>query len=302
MSSDSFSEWPCCGGVSPTVAREAPERVDLDPLGRRRRRAGSGRSTTRARTGRRSRSARRRGSAPRGPPGRDRPDRPEQLRGERVERVAAQPHLLDADARELGLALGQVVLDVLGDVGLDRHVRVGQLRVAAARPRSGSATGARRRSRRSGSAVAWSGIPSTGRACCRGRCRGAGCATASSAPARPAGRAARSAPRSTAAVDEHVAAAVEDLAARRGHVEVAHPVDLRLGQVLVAREHLQEPQAEEDDREQRQRDAADDRDPQRELRRQRRPTVLGGLDHRSRSRSGWSGGSAEPLGRAAGAG
>ena len=42
------------------------------------------------------------------------------------------------------------------------------------------------------------------------------------------------------------------------------------GEELVARQHLQVPEAEEDDREQRERDAAEDRDAQRELRRDRR--------------------------------
>ena len=56
-------------------------------------------------------------------------DGAEQLRGERVQRVAAQPHLLDADARELVLALLQVAEHGRADVGLQRHVGVGQQRL-----------------------------------------------------------------------------------------------------------------------------------------------------------------------------
>ena len=46
-----------------------------------------------------------------------------------MQRVAAQPHLLDADARELVLALGEEEVDVVRHIGLDRDVRVRQQRV-----------------------------------------------------------------------------------------------------------------------------------------------------------------------------
>ena len=52
-----------------------------------------------------------------------------------------------------------------------------------------------------------------------------------------------------AAGDQRLAFAVEDLAARRGDRQVARAVGVRLLDVLFAGEHLQVPQAEEDDRE-----------------------------------------------------
>ena len=58
---------------------------------------------------------------------------------------------------------------------------------------------------------------------------------------------------------ERAAVAVDDVAARRLDLDLAHAVLARLGDVLLAREHLQEPEAEEDDREQRERDAAEHR-------------------------------------------
>ena len=58
----------------------------------------------------------------------DRPDRPEQLGGDVVQWVRAQPDRLDLNPGELELALLKVEQGVLGDVLLDRHVRVGNLR------------------------------------------------------------------------------------------------------------------------------------------------------------------------------
>ena len=55
---------------------------------------------------------------------------------------------------------------------------------------------------------------------------------------------------------------------------------LRLGQVLVPGQDLQEPQPEEHDREQRQRDARGDRHAQRQLRGQRGTAVFGVRVHR----------------------
>ena len=77
-----------------------------------------------------------------------------------------------------------------------------------------------------------------------------------------------------AVVDEDVAVAVDDLAARRLDLDLADAVVVRLGQVLVAGQDLQVPEAEEDDPEDHERDAADDRDAQRELRRHRAPSGL----------------------------
>jgi hypothetical protein len=87
--------------------------------------------------------------------------------------------------------------------------------------------------------------------------------------------------RRRAVLHEDVAVTVEDLAARRLDAQLAHAVVARLLQVLVARQHLEVPQAEEDDREQHERDPAEDGDPQRELRRDRGQPLLGGdgLDH-----------------------
>ena len=81
------------------------------------------------------------------------------------------------------------------------------------------------------------------------------------------------------AVDERRPAGVQHLSAGRRDVDLAHPVDRGRLDVLVAGEHLQEPQAEEDDREQAQREAADDGDAQGQLRRQRGAPVLGRRGH-----------------------
>ena len=77
-----------------------------------------------------------------------------------------------------------------------------------------------------------------------------------------------------AVLDQDLAVAVDDLAARRLHGELAHLVVLRLGQVLVAGEHLQVPEAQEDDREGDDADPAEDRDPQRQLPRHRGPAPV----------------------------
>src|SRR4051812_6569228 len=78
-----------------------------------------------------------------------------------------------------------------------------------------------------------------------------------------------------AAVDDRLPAAVHDVTARRLDALVAHTVLVGVGDVLVAGQHLQVPQAEEDDREQRERDEAQAGHAQRELRRDRRAAVLG---------------------------
>ena len=75
--------------------------------------------------------------------------------------------------------------------------------------------------------------------------------------------------RRDARAHEPVAVAVDDVAARRLDLDLAHAVLARLGHVVLAREHLQEPQAEEDDREQHEREAPEHGDPHRELRRDR---------------------------------
>ena len=83
------------------------------------------------------------------------------------------------------------------------------------------------------------------------------------------------------ALDQGGPVHIDDLAARRGHQHVASAVLLGVSDILVARQDLEEPQAEEDDREHRQREAAEDRHPHGELGRQRRTAILweGGLNH-----------------------
>ena len=61
-------------------------------------------------------------------------------------------------------------------------------------------------------------------------------------------------------VDEHVAVAVEDRAARRVEPQRPHPVVVRAGEVLVAGQHLQRPEAQEEHREDGERDEAEHRD------------------------------------------
>ena len=78
-----------------------------------------------------------------------------------------------------------------------------------------------------------------------------------------------------AAADDRLARAIEDLPARGGNRQWPHVVGVGLLHVLFAGEHLQEPQAEEDDREHHQRQAAQHRDPQRQLRGDRRRGVAG---------------------------
>ena len=72
-----------------------------------------------------------------------------------------------------------------------------------------------------------------------------------------------------AVANQHLAVAVADLAAGRLHGHLAHAVALRLGQVLVAGQHLEVPEPEEDHPEYHQREAADHGNPRMELRRVR---------------------------------
>ena len=82
-------------------------------------------------------------------------------------------------------------------------------------------------------------------------------------------------------LDQHAAVAVDDVAARRLDPDLADAVLARLGDVVLARQHLQEPQAEEDDREQHEREAAEHGDAHRELRRDRRAALLDGRRHQT---------------------
>ena len=210
----------------------------------------------------------------------DRSNGPEQLPRDVLKRVGAQPHGLDLDAREGVLALLEVVEDVVGDVLLDRDVRVRDLGVLlgdraadrrqpqdpVARHRTFLPRGRDPEHRRQAAvqpSVLERGVPEV-----RGGERH-----------REVGRRDLNRDR-TLRVDQDAAVAIEDLPARRGHVDVPDPVDARLRQVLVAGQDLEEPQPEEDDREHRQREAAEDRHAHRELRRQRRTPRIRGLDHR----------------------
>ena len=65
-------------------------------------------------------------------------------------------------------------------------------------------------------------------------------------------------------VNQDIAVAVEDVAARGDHFVLAGAVVLGLGQVLGAGENLQVPEPEEEDGEEGDGDAAEDGDPQRE--------------------------------------
>ena len=67
--------------------------------------------------------------------------------------------------------------------------------------------------------------------------------------------------------DERLSVAIQDLAARRPHRDLADLVVLGRLRVLVPGQHLEVPEAEEDDREHHQRQAAEDRHAKRELRR-----------------------------------
>jgi len=69
-----------------------------------------------------------------------------------------------------------------------------------------------------------------------------------------------------AVVDEDAPVPVDDLAARGRGDDRANAVVVGLCQVVVARQHLQVPEAEEDDREHDERNAAEDGDAQREPR------------------------------------
>ena len=81
-----------------------------------------------------------------------------------------------------------------------------------------------------------------------------------------------------------LAVAVDDVAARRLDALLADLVVVRLGEVLVAGEHLQVPEPEEDDREERERDPAQDGDPPGELGADRRPPLSDRIDHESEVR------------------
>jgi hypothetical protein len=217
-------------------------------------------------------------------------DAAHQLGRQRVMRIAAQELALDVDAGEALGVLDQVVasrdvdVDLDGDVGvgqrrqglhdalldgLGRHVQhpreareaLGEVRRGRWRDRDQRPLPALRPARARGDVLAprRGGVALGGRQALRIDLHDRG----------------------GAVLDEHVAVAVEDVAPRRLDAQLAHAVVARLLQVLVAREHLQVPQAEEDDREEHEGDPAQHGDAQGELRRDRRPALVegGGIDH-----------------------
>ena len=194
----------------------------------------------------------------------------------RAERVAAQVHLLDGDAGEVPLVLEQVVAHRLRDVDLHADVRVRQRRASCwmtcsliaarhaehlrqARVARGELRRGGRRDRDRLAAAALRPPRARGHLLAPGRRRVAlglragwrgsswtTVATRFSTIARPLRS--RMLPRG----------------AETAHG--AHAVVERVLAVLVAGQHLHEPQAQEDDREEREGDAAEDRHAQRELR------------------------------------
>jgi hypothetical protein len=236
--------------------------------------------------------------------GADLADGAEDLRRQPVARVGAQVGLLDLDARELVGPLGDVGQQRGRDVGLQAHGRVrhddegvhdlavDRLRVGAEHrteaPVAGLQVGGgdlRDRLRlalvalRPGIALAGLLAPGGGEVALLVGQR----------------RRVELDDDRTAVAHDDLAAAVDDLAARRLDAQLAYAVDRRLGEELVARQHLQVPEAKEDDREQREGDAAEDRHAQRELRGDRGPAVVGGLHHHRRFGGPWESGLRPPV-------
>jgi hypothetical protein len=82
--------------------------------------------------------------------------------------------------------------------------------------------------------------------------------------------------------DELDAVRVHDVAARRLDPDLAHAVLARDRDVVLARQHLQEPETEEHDAEQDEREAAEHGDPPRQLRRDRPNPFRDALRHQAR--------------------
>ena len=170
-------------------------------------------------------------------------DPADHLRGQVVMGVEAQVDGVHGDAREVGLALADVGVDVLADVAL--HGRVGERQ----RPQLRTHRGADLRLVH---------LEHGCQALVEGRLHGLRLRQLVRADRdRVAG----------AVVHQHVAVAVHDLAPRGLDQDVPNLVVAGLGEVVVTRQDLQVPEPEEDDGEQNQCDAAEYRHPQRELRR-----------------------------------
>ena len=203
--------------------------------------------------------------------GADGPDGSEHVGADVAVRVLAEVDAGDRDPGKLVLALEEVRVEVARSVGLDGRGRVGHERVLAAHL----------------------GVDLVRRLADHGAQ-----ALVQDAAARTGGRELAGVDLHRdryAIVDQHGAVAIDDVAARRRDRDVADPVVVRLRPVLVAREDLEEPQAEEDDREHRQRDPTEDRHAQRELRRDGRAALVGQLEL-EHERLG-PGDRAEPAGR-----
>ena len=256
--------------------------------------------------------------------GRDLARGPEQLGAQLVVRVVAQVLLLDLDARELLLALADVVEGGAIDGRADRDVRVRQLgdtldhalvdrlgldvdHVAQAAVEAAQlelADGHGRDGHRRGLAGGARQAPAVAALLARGAAAALADVALERAQlvggrqARPLGLAALLAElvgllehrvgqrardelhhRRHARLDQHGAVAVDDVPARRLDPDLADPVVARLRHVVLARQHLQEPEAEEDDREQHEGEAAEHGDAHRELRRDRRAAFLDGVRH-----------------------
>jgi hypothetical protein len=174
---------------------------------------------------------------------RDLPDVAEHLRRERLVRVLAQRALREVDARELVRMFEQVVdlvvvQPVLHDHRRERIGRVSvELRQHVAHLHAGD-----HRERAQLAALGRPALREVGRPQLDARSRHVG--------------------------DEHVPVAVEDRAARRLETERTHAVVAREGEVLVAGEHLQRPQAQEQRCEHCEREEPEDRDPEGKLRRE----------------------------------
>ena len=250
---------------------------------------------------------------------RDLAERAEQLRPEVLVRIVAQVLRLDHDAGEALLALLQVAERGTRDVGLDRDVRVRRLgdaldhapvdgarldlehpaELAERAPQVAHLRGDRRDRHRPG-LVGGARQPLALAALAPGE------AAAALERAQLGGRrqAILLGLRDPLAVDlgglqlgvgqrgrgdlddrrllglhERRVVAVDDVAARRLDADLAHAVLARLADVVLAGEHLQEPQAEEDDREQHEREAAQDGDADGHLGRDRRAALLRGRRH-----------------------
>ena len=167
----------------------------------------------------------------------------EHLRGHRTVGIVADGHRLLGDARKFALALGEHGQHALAGVGLDRHRGIRQGGASLDHQRLDSL----RAHSQQGAQMPVQREPRRPR---RRQRRGH--------DLHRVGRAAR---------DDRLPFAVEDLAPRRRDRQIPRAVRVGLLHVLFAGQHLQVPQAEEDDREHGHRQPAQHRHPQRQLRR-----------------------------------